>query len=143
MYIVEDNGIVQLTVKCFNDYFSLLMHSFIIIFFLYITNYIFLRTLVGTFIHTTFNSAAVIYRLYVINWGNEMKFSNYSIVSIGYNMVIQLTSKLLDIGCIVDKYYNDSNKCINFLRMGWFTKLWGIILWIKHFWILKRIEVAF
>ena len=72
-----------------------------------------------------------------------MKFNNDWTISIEYNTFIQLNSNILDICYIVDLYDDDvTNESIT-SRMEWFTKLWGVILGIKYFWILKWIEVVF
>ena len=57
-----------------------------------------------------------------------MKFNNDLTISIEYNTVIQLVSKLLDISCIVDGYDDNVNNESISLRLDCFTKLWGVIL---------------
>ena len=57
-----------------------------------------------------------------------MKFNNDLTISIKYNTVIQLASKLLDTSCIVDGYDEDVNNESISSGVNWFTKLWGVIL---------------
>ena len=52
-----------------------------------------------------------------------MKFNNDLTISIKYNTVIQLASKLLDTSCIVDGYDEDVNNESISSGVNWFTKL--------------------